>query len=161
MPNEDPLLYRALRTLLSELIDGPAPNSPWVLDGRAKGLLGLLETVSAAEASRPPAPGRMTIAAHANHLRYSLELLNRWAGGEENPFATADWPGSWAVQEVTDERWRDLRDRLAREAHAWLAAAPTPRTWDEIELTGVIGSVAHVAYHLGALRQLQLTPAPC
>jgi hypothetical protein len=29
-----------------------------------------------------------------------------------------------------------------------------PRDVDEIELNGMIGSIAHLAYHLGAIRQI-------
>jgi hypothetical protein len=30
----------------------------------------------------------------------------------------------------------------------------TPRDVDDIELNGMVGSVAHLAYHLGAIRQI-------
>jgi hypothetical protein len=48
------------------------------------------EPVNAAEeASAVPSGGGASIAAHVDHLRYGLELLNRWTRGEK-PFADAD-----------------------------------------------------------------------
>jgi hypothetical protein len=32
-----------------------------------------------------------TIAAHAQHVRYGLSLMNRWAAHGGNPFADAMW----------------------------------------------------------------------
>jgi len=148
------LVQAALTNLLAELIDGAAPYGCWVINREDLGLLGQLEQVSAADASRRPMPGITTIAAHANHLRYALELLNRWAGGEENPFAAADWPASWSVSQVSADEWRGLRNELAAQAHAWLQTAGEPREWDEIALTGALASAPHLAYHLGAIRQL-------
>jgi hypothetical protein len=98
----------------------------------------------------------MTIAAHANHVNYGLELLNRWAGGEENPFATADWEGSWAKQTVSLDEWQEVVAGLQHEAASWIAALEEPREWDEISFTGALASAAHIAYHLGAIRQLAL-----
>jgi hypothetical protein len=93
-------------------------------------------------------------AAHVDHLRYGLELLNRWADGEKNPFATADYAASWRRQQVDDAGWRDVRHALATQARTWLIAAAHPRELDEVELTGIIASAAHLAYHLGAIRQI-------
>ena len=150
------LTRNAIQTLLNELIDGPSGFGCWVINRDERGLLGLLSKMSAAEASRPPGPERKSIAAHVNHLTYALSLLNRWAGGEENPFAAADWPGSWQVEEVNDDQWQTLIQQLAGEAHAWRDAVMQPREWDEIALTGAIASAAHVAYHFGAIKQIAL-----
>ena len=43
----------------------------------------------------------------------------------------------------------------------WLGVVRAPRDVDEIELNGMIGSIAHLAYHLGAIRQInQSTRGP-
>lgn len=144
----------ALATLLEELFDGPGQPGPWVLDGDAPGLIALLRVTSAEVASSPSITGRRSIAAHAGHLLYSLSLLNRWANGEPNPFATADWVGSWDRGSVTDVEWQDLVDALETAARDWIAAVRQPREWDPIALTGTLASAPHIAYHLGAIRQL-------
>ena len=154
-----PLVLGALQTLLAELFDGPAPDSSWVLHrGAGTELFVMLRGLSAKQASATPVPGRSTIAGHANHLRFSLELLNRWTRGE-NPFMDADWQGSWRVQTVSDEEWRDLLAALRAEADAWRDAVVAPREWEPIALTGALASAAHVAYHLGAIRQLAVLAA--
>jgi hypothetical protein len=87
--------------------------------------------------------------------------MNRWAGGEPNPFATADWTAAWRTTHVSDAEWAKLRADLRDEAHRWLAALGTPREVDDVALNGMIGSIAHLAYHLGAIRQIdQSTRGP-
>jgi hypothetical protein len=43
---------------------------------------------------------------------------------------------------------------LQAEVTRWLDALRTPREVQEIELNGMIGSIARLAYHLGAIRQI-------
>ena len=146
------LLPETLRDLLHELFDGPPGDVAFVLNPGDRGLRASLARVSAAEASARPG-GRSSVAAHVRHLQYGLELLNRWADGED-PFADADYAASWRRQEVTDAEWETLRSELEREVRRWIAAMAEPRDWDAVRLGGTIGSVVHLAYHLGAIRQL-------
>src|SRR5262245_14817850 len=109
-----------LPALLSELVNGsPDPSRGTFMVNRGdRGLLYALDQISAEAASMTPTGGA-TIAAHTDHVRYGLELLNRWAGGEASPWKTADWTMSWRKQTVTDAEWRRLRDDLRREAEVW------------------------------------------
>jgi hypothetical protein len=143
----------AMTRLLRELVDGAESDAGWVLNAGDRGLLISLEALSAPAASARP-NARASVAAHVDHLRYGLELLNRWAAGEKNPFATADYAASWRRQTVDEPGWRALRDALAREARTWQSALEQPREVDDAELTGMIASVVHLAYHIGAIRQL-------
>ena len=43
------------------------------------------------------------------------------------------------------------------EARRWLKALESPRTATALEFTGMMGSIAHLAYHLGAIRQMKQT----
>jgi hypothetical protein len=140
-------------TLLRELLYGPAKEDAWVLNPGDAGLLASLEKLSAEEASVQH-DGRSSIAAHVDHLRYGLSLVNRWVRGEENPFADADYSASWTRQVVSDDEWRSRRRALADEAGAWASAAGTPREWNPMTLTGAMGSIVHLAYHIGAIRQI-------
>lgn len=110
--------------------------------------------MTAAAASAAPAGGGASIAAHVDHLCYGLSLMNRWAGGERDPWATADWAASWDRSTVNDEEWSALRRRLGEEARAWLDAIGSPRDYTGFELNGVVSSIAHFAYHGGAIRQI-------
>ena len=143
----------AITTLLRELMDGAATDVAWVLNPGDRGLLASLDALSADAASARPG-GRSSIAAHVDHLRYGLELLNRWAGGDENAFATADYAASWRRQTVSSAEWRSLRAALASEAHAWQTALAEPREWGHVTLTGALASIIHLAYHVGAIRQI-------
>ena len=151
MPN---ILHRSLETLFRELIDGPDATAAWMLNGGDVGLLRSLDTLSAAAASAAPMAGAATIAAHVDHLRYGLSLMNRWSHGERDPWSTADWTISWKRLTVKDQEWAELRQSLATEARTWLETLRSLRDYDEMELNGVIASVAHLAYHFGAIRQI-------
>lgn len=147
-------LAATLVTLFRELVDGPPTEEAYMLNGGDRGLLRSLEALSAAAASRVPAGGGASIAAHVDHLRYGLSLMNRWSRGEGDPFSTADWTASWRRVTVDDAAWATLRKALAEEAHAWRTTLAAPRERNAIELNGIVGSVAHLAYHLGAIRQI-------
>lgn len=147
-------LVAPLTTLFSELVDGAPHGGAYVLNGGDPGLLGSLDRLSAKEASSA-AHGGATIAAHVDHVRYGISLMNRWSEGEPNPFADADWAAAWRRTTVTEAEWKSLRALLADEAHRWLAALRTPREVDDRELNGLLGSIAHLAYHLGAIRQIE------
>jgi hypothetical protein len=139
-------------TLFSELVEGAPASGAYMLNAGDQGLLRSLDKVSAAQASASTTTGS-SIAAHVDHVRYGLSLMNRWSGGE-NPFRDADWSASWKRTRVTDAEWEALRATLRTEALRWLTALRTPREVSEVELNGVLGSIAHLAYHLGAIRQI-------
>ncbi len=96
------------------------------------------------------------MAAHIDHLRYGLSLMNRWSSGE-NPFQDADWSASWRKTVVSEREWSDLRAALRVEASRWLDTLRKPRDLDETELNGMVGSIVHLAYHFGAIRQIDRT----
>ena len=145
-------LPRALGTLLHEVLEGPAETGAFVLNRGDKGLLASLDALSAQAASAHPG-NRASVAAHVDHLRYGLELLNRWARGAD-PWSTADYSASWHRDQVTEDQWRTLREGLKKEANDWRAFAVRRQNWDEQALTEALASVVHLAYHLGAIRQM-------
>ena len=147
-------MSRVLPRLFSELVDGANdPGGAFVLNSGDIGLLRSLDKLSAADASRA-VNGGATIAAHAQHVRYGLSLMNRWATEGGNPFADAKWDEAWKISKVDGGQWAEIRRGLVEEAHRWLQALSSPRNATEVELSGMIGSVAHLAYHLGAIRQI-------
>jgi hypothetical protein len=152
--NNDSVLRRAVTKLLTEIFEGPPGEEAYMLNPGDPGLLRQLESISAATASARPIPGRASIAAHVDHVHYGLSLLTRWAGGEANPWANADWNVSWERTVVSEEQWRTLRDNLRREAETWRKAASALSEWDDLTTAGTISSIAHTAYHLGAIRQI-------
>jgi hypothetical protein len=147
-------LHISLETLFRELIDGPDASAAWVLNGTDVGLLRSLARLSASGASATPAAGGASIAAHVDHVRYGLSLLNRWSRGEPDPWSSADWTTSWTRTSVTEQEWVVLRDALESEARTWLDTLRSPREYSQLRLNDAIASIAHLAYHLGAIRQI-------
>jgi hypothetical protein len=142
-----------LARLFSELVNGPDRRGAFMLNSGDIGLLRSLDKISAADASRS-VNGGAAIAAHVQHVRYGLSLMNQWANEGGNPFANAKWDQAWKIAEVDASEWDAIRNGLREEATRWLQVLTTPRDVMEVELTGMIGSIAHLAYHLGAIRQI-------
>lgn len=145
-------LTRTLDNLFGELMHGVSGKGGFMLNVGDRGLLRSLERLSASEASAATRTGS-SIAAHVAHLAYGLSLMNRWSRGE-NPFADADWAASWKKVVTTESEWEALRIQLRDEAANWLTVLRTPREVAGIELSGMVGSIAHLAYHMGAIRQI-------
>jgi hypothetical protein len=143
----------ALTKAFAELIDGTTDRSPVILNSGDTGLLRSLEILSAADASRSVNDGA-TIAAHAQHLAYGLSLMNRWASTGSDAFANPKWDEAWRVSGVDDRQWSAIRMDLTDQAHRWLQVLGSPREVTSLELAGLIGSIAHTAYHVGAIRQI-------
>src|SRR3954469_2793295 len=147
----NPRLSTTMATLFAELLDGPAADA-YMLNRGDVGLLRSLDKLSAGQASAVT-HGGASIAAHVAHLCYGLSLMNRWSAGE-HPFDAADWSASWRRTVVSDAEWQTLRAEFAREARQWLKVLQVPRAVTSAELNGVLGSIAHLAYHFGAIRQI-------
>lgn len=145
-------LTGTLDNLFGELMHGVSGKGGFMLNVGDRGLLRSLERLSAAEASALTGTGS-SIAAHVAHVAYGLSLMNRWGQGE-NPFTSADWSASWKKTSVTDAEWEALRVQLRDEGARWLTVLRAPREVQQIELSGIIGSIAHLAYHIGAIRQI-------
>ena len=128
-------------------------GGPFVLNTGDVGLLRSLEKLSPQDASRST-NGGATIAAHAQHVRYGLSLMNRWATEGGNPFADATWDAAWKISTVDASQWQEIQRGLGDEARAWSKTLASPREVSDVELGGMIGSIAHLAYHLGAIRQI-------
>jgi hypothetical protein len=148
------MLERGLLTVFDELVGGAGAEAGFVLNPADPGLLASLDRLTARAASHVPGSGGASIAAHVDHLRYGLSLLNRWHGGED-PFADADYSQSWTRLTVTEDEWAARRRALRDEAAAWREALATPREGlSAVEAAGMVASAAHLAYHLGAIRQI-------
>lgn len=139
--------------LFSEAYEGASKPYTWFVDNRPDaGLFGTLAGISAAKASQAPVPGGSAIAAHTEHLRWSLALANEYRRGGT---PTGSWKESWSVREVDEAAWVRLQADLRQEYEALRAGMPADVDWSQPEvLTGVMALAPHVAYHLGAIRQM-------
>jgi hypothetical protein len=141
-----------MSVLFAELMHGASETAGYVLNRKDEGLLESLHRLSAAQASATRGGGS-SIAAHVDHLRYGFSLLNRWANGDD-PWMDADWSASWKRQTVSELEWAELQQQLTHEARVWRNTIATPRDVEEVELTRMLADIAHLAYHLGAIRQI-------
>ena len=146
-------ITKTLTRLFGELTEGTHPKGGFILNTGDIGLLKSLDKLSAADASHA-VNGGATIAAHAQHVRYGLSLMNEWGTDGGNPFANAKWDAAWKMSTVNDVQWKEIRAGLRDEVTRWQQLLNTPREVNDLELMGVVGSIAHLGYHLGAIRQI-------
>ena len=103
--------------LFAELVDGTTSlGGPFILNTGDDGLLRSLDNLGPDEASRSVSGGA-TIAAHAQHVRFGLSLMNQWAAQGDNPFADPKWDEAWTTGEVDAIRWHEIRTGLQRTWH--------------------------------------------
>ncbi len=140
-----------LLAVLREGFEGSRGGWSYFTDsGPEAALFGTLERLSAEEVSRPSGPGGTTIAGQVHHLVFSLSASTDWILGR---WESRDWAESWRVSAVDEAAWTKLRDEL-RQGYSALADAVRERAAaDEKTFGGTVGAIAHVAYHLGAIRQ--------
>lgn len=138
-------LLAAFREGLKGPAEGPAYFSDHSPDA---GLRALLEGVSAEEASAEI--GGNSVAGHVHHLAFGFRASAAWLRGDRT---RPDWAASWAVSSVDADAWAHLQADLAA-AHDDLVGAMGEHALDaEIPYAISLGNIAHLAYHLGAVRQ--------
>ncbi len=135
------------------------PDWCWIVSGPADAsVLGSLASVGADAAYARSAPARRSIAAHAAHLKYTLELMLRRLQGKNPP---ADWERSFDTGEPSSEAWQRLQQDLKAAYEAVLDFFNLMRdqpisAWQPIQVTALAAMTGHNAYHLGAIRQLMV-----
>jgi len=144
-----------LQSILRETFEGGQPGqSTMFLDGTQAdgggnhGLFATLAALSAAQAS-DPTPLNLSIAAHAAHIAYYLEVGLIFMRGE-TPTGALDWKGSFVPGTVDGAAWGALQLRLRAAYDEMMArvAAAEPLAVEEL-----VNPAVHSAYHLGAIRQ--------
>jgi hypothetical protein len=137
--------------LLRETFEGPQGPSTNYLDGDpTAGYLPAIAALSAADASRPTRPGGATIAGHVHHVSFGLEVSNASLRGDKSP---RDWSESWLIRSVDEPSWQALQRELRRRFDALVATVEASAANGGPDVGTVLGAIAHVAYHLGAVRQ--------
>ena len=135
--------------VLAEAFEGPQQNWSYFTDsGRDSGLLGTLGRMSALEASR--VLGRTSIAAHVHHVIFGLEASAAWIEGDRT---TRKWSESWSLMEADDAEWLHMQEALKSGYRDMRKDIELFAASSAEAMGGVIGALAHVAYHLGAIRQ--------
>lgn len=145
-------LETAVKKMVKEAFEGPPVpvRESWFTNTEPNsGIFGALEGISAAEASI--SVHGATLAAHADHVRYHMWGTNELL--ETGVFPKMDWEESWKIDSVDEQRWHRIQEDLRHE-YMRLLEALDDIEWDEQLANEVLGSLAHSAYHLGAIRQM-------
>lgn len=140
---------------LEEVYDGPRHQHTWFITTAPNtGLLGTINGINAEEASTPIIEKGTTIAAHVEHLRWSLHVANSFVRGE-NP--VMNWSESWQVRHVSSGEWALLVQELMREFNLLIQSLSSGIRWaSDEQLREILALIPHAAYHLGAVRQMIL-----
>lgn len=145
---KDAILAQTLE-LLRETFEGGLPGQGTQYLDHDSGVRNTLRQISAERASLPQG-GHPSIAAHARHMNFLIRAAAEWMEGDHGK---RDWPGSFEPQTVTPEEWARLQEDL-EGSRAELERVLRSLSADQLVEEGAGGVVAHLAYHLGAIRQL-------
>lgn len=148
----NPVPMEQLRTSLLELLHETFEKGFNAYLDRGASLFETLDGISAEVASRAVSPARSSIAAHTEHVRFYLDVVQRSMRGEA--VGEVDWKKSWRLQKVTAEEWEALKGQLRQAYTGVLAVVKGRDAWDRPQdVTDSFAILAHTAYHLGAIRQ--------
>ncbi|MBZ5535619.1 MAG: hypothetical protein LAO31_06655 [Acidobacteriia bacterium] len=137
-----------LLAVLREGFEGPGRWNYFSDRSAVAGLFRTLARVSAGEASRPW--GGTSIAAHVHHLTFGLTASSAWIQGDRMP---RDWAGSWSISTVDDAAWASMLEKLRTGYDELRQSIETKAASSAESIGGAIGVIAHVAYHVSAIRQ--------
>lgn len=137
-------------SLLSETFEGPVGNESWFTESKpGSGLFGTIDSLSAEEAS--VLVEGVTIAAHTDHTRYHLWAYNQLLEGKKQDF---NWYESWKIGVVTKDEWEQIKKELHREYMKITDRISKEQNVNSSSANILLGTLAHAAYHLGAIRQM-------
>ena len=139
----------ALSILFRETFEGMPTKEEQVYLAHNTGIFSTLGSLSAEQASTEI--NGATIAAHSEHARFYIELLDNYLNRD---MRVIDFKQSWKVTTVNDDEWDDLREKIAKLYGKTSETLEKNDVWGLDTITVAMGIVAHTAYHLGAIRQI-------
>jgi len=139
-----------MEELLRETFEGAKPGEGTQYVDREGGIRQSLAALTAAQASRSR-DGHPSIAAHVRHMAFHLRVSHEWIHGDHSK---RDWIRSFKPFEVNDDEWKAVQQELERERRTFIDVMRGLPDAEVLENGAGMGTIAHLAYHLGALRQL-------
>ena len=136
--------------LLRETFEGGLPRLGTQYLDHGSGIRATLGRITAEQASRR-LDGRPSIAAHARHMNFQLRATSEWIQGDHSK---RDWLASFEPQAVTAEEWARLKQDFEASRTELVRVLRSLTRERFVEEGAGFGAVAHLAYHLGAIRQL-------
>ncbi|MGD0805659.1 MAG: hypothetical protein ABSA11_16480 [Candidatus Bathyarchaeia archaeon] len=140
---------------LIEVYNGPSHQYTWFINNEPdSGILGTINKLKPEEASTPIIENGTTIAAHIEHLRWTLNKTNSLLRGKHS---TMNWSESWQIRKVDSTQWKLLVENLMEEFKTLIRSLSSVNSWaSDEQLKEVLALIPHAAYHLGAIRQMNL-----
>ncbi|MCT6925364.1 hypothetical protein [Metasolibacillus sp.] len=148
----DETLRNSVKAMIKETFEGPPipVKGSWFTNPEPNsGIFGVLEESTFDEASL--LIHGTTLAAHTDHIRYHMWGTNGILNTGKQP--KMEWEKSWEIQAVDEEQWAQIQKDLHNEYQVLLQAIDAIEE-NEVLSNVVIPSLAHSAYHLGAIRQM-------
>ena len=136
--------------LLRETFEGGLPGQGTQYLDHSSGIRSTLSSLTAEQASKRP-DGHPSIAAHARHMSFHLRVTSEWILGDHSK---RDWVASFEPQTVNEEEWARIKKELESsrgELIRVIESLPPERFAEE---GAAVGAITHLAYHLGAIRQV-------
>jgi hypothetical protein len=134
--------------VLKESFEGPQRTGYFTDDGPEGALFGTLAQLNAEQASR--SHGGTSIAAHVYHTTFGLEVSTELINGDHT---SRNWQESWSVSTVDEATWKKILDEMRIRYEELNRAIESNATSSVEAFGGAVAAIAHVAYHLGAIRQ--------
>lgn len=140
---------QGLSILLRETFEGMPTREEQVFLDHDAGIFSTLGKLGAEQVSTNI--NSATIAAHAEHARFYIELLDNYLNRD---MRVLDFKQSWRVKTVSDDEWDDLREDISKIYRKVTETLQKTDEWGLDTVTVAMGIVAHTAYHLGSIRQM-------
>lgn len=137
-----------LQAVLREALEGAGQWSYFTDHGPEAGLFGTMAKLSAADASRPVFG--TSIASQVYHVTFAMEAQAAWIRGDRGK---QNWAESFRIGTVDDAAWSQMRERLQQHYQGLRDAIDAHASTGVESFGGAVGAIAHVAYHLGAIKQ--------
>ena len=147
-------VFEQMEELLRETFEGARPGEGTQYLDHDSGIRSTLGRLTAEQASARRG-GHPSIAAHVRHMMFHLRVSHEWIMGDTSK---RDWRGSFEPQTVSDAEWQQLQQQLEATRLEFLRVLRALPPEKFIAEGAGMGSLVHLAYHLGAIRQL-LPPA--
>ncbi len=136
--------------IIRETFEGGLPGQGTQYLDHDSGIVNTIKRISYIKASERPNK-HISIASHISHMTFHLKVAYEWIKGDHSK---RDWSKSFEPSKVNEQEWKKLIQEFDESKIQYLQAIRNLPNEKLISDSGAFGIIAHLAYHLGAIRQL-------
>ena len=152
MPLSEREVTTQLLTLLDEAFDNTEASWTYYTESSATaGFLGALSATTVENANGSPLS--TSLAAEVQHVTFAMNVAGALIRGEEVSVDAQQWRESWKAAELDETAWLAMQGSLRRAYGRLRLAIERHATAGAASFAHASGVVAHVAYHLGSVKQ--------